>query len=101
VIHRFVPGDVTTAKATGDGRNWASALAANASALDAFVADLQAAGATSFDTDFVRTGTTLDVIKSRALSAYPARLLWVEIDHDRLPVEVRQRDGGCRLDLGA
>jgi hypothetical protein len=67
VIHQFVPRDVTTTKATGDVRDWASAIAANASALEAFVADLRAAGATSFDTSFVRSGTALDVIKVESI----------------------------------
>lgn len=63
VIHQFVPRDLTTAKATGDVRDWSSALAANASALNAFVADLQAVGAMSYETDFVRAGTTAQVVK--------------------------------------
>lgn len=63
VIHQFVPRDAATSRVTGDVRDWGSALAANAAAIDLFVRELQAAGATSFETDFVRAGTTLDVIK--------------------------------------
>ena len=63
VIHQFVPRDLTTAKAGGDVRDWESALAANASALDAFVAGLEAAGSASYETEFVRAGTALQVVK--------------------------------------
>lgn len=38
-------------------------LAANASALDAFVAGPEAAGSASYETEFVRVGTALQVVK--------------------------------------
>jgi hypothetical protein len=58
VVHQFVPRD-----RAGDGRNWSAALAANAAALDAFVADLEVAGAVSHRTEFVKPGTALEVVK--------------------------------------
>jgi hypothetical protein len=63
VIHQFAPRELATAKATGDVRDWSSALAANAAALQAFITDLKAAGATSHETEFVRAGTALQVVK--------------------------------------
>jgi hypothetical protein len=67
VVHQFVPRDLTLAARADDARDWPSALTANAQALDAFVADLQAAGATSHQTEFVQRGTTLDVVKVQSI----------------------------------
>ena len=63
VVHQFVPRDLTKAKAAGDVRNWASALGANATAVDAFVGLSKPLGGHLHETDFVRAGTALDVVK--------------------------------------
>jgi len=63
VVHQFVPGDPAAARLAGDARDWPTALAANGEAADGFVAEFHAAGATSHETEFVRSGTTLDVVK--------------------------------------
>jgi hypothetical protein len=60
VVHQFVPRDPHTA---GDARNWSAALTANAAALEAFVAELNATGSVSHGTEFVKPGTTLQVLK--------------------------------------
>lgn len=64
VVHQFLPRD-----RSGDGRNWPAALAANAAALDAFVAALRAAGGASHRTEFVKPGTRLDVVKVESVIA--------------------------------
>jgi hypothetical protein len=67
VVHQFVPRDPSAVRLAGDTRDWSSALAANADAFDAFVADLHAAGATSHETPFVQAGTRLDVVKVQSV----------------------------------
>ncbi len=59
VVHQFVPRGARA----GDARDWEAALAANADAVDAFVSDLRAAGSESHETEFVKPGTTLRVVK--------------------------------------
>jgi hypothetical protein len=63
VVHQFVPSDAAAARLAGDARDWSSALASNAAAFDEFVEELRDVGATSHETEFVRSGTTLDVVK--------------------------------------
>ena len=66
VVQQFVPRDLATDAADTDAEDrhrWESAIASNAQAFDAFAADLQAAGATSFETDHVRAGTRLHVVR--------------------------------------
>lgn len=58
VVHQFLPRDPA-----GDSRNWPAALASNAAAFDAFVADLAATGGISHRTEFVEPGTKLEVVK--------------------------------------
>lgn len=66
VVHQFLPDDREAALAAGDTRNWHSALEANQAAFEVFLADLQAAGASSFETPFVRASTKLHVLKAEA-----------------------------------
>src|SRR5215212_2191428 len=63
VVHQFRPRDVDAAAETGDKRDWAVALTENADAFDAFAKALEATGATSRETEFVKAGTKLDVLK--------------------------------------
>lgn len=44
-------------------RDWATALSKNADALAAFAKALEASGATSLETEFIKAGTRLDVLK--------------------------------------
>jgi hypothetical protein len=62
VVHQFVPDDPAE-----DARNWPAALASNAKSIGVFVEDLQAAGAVSHETEFVKAGTTLDVVTVQTL----------------------------------
>lgn len=67
VVQQFVPSDLAAARLTGDTRDWSSALTANAEAVDAFVAHLQAEGSISHETDFVKSGTTLHIVKVQSV----------------------------------
>ena len=67
VVHQFRPDDVTGAKQAGDSRDWASALAANAAAFNAFAQALADAGSQSHETEFVKPGTRLRLIKVESL----------------------------------
>lgn len=63
VVHQLVPDDIPAAGVTGDERDWTTALTTNAETFDAFATELQASGSESHETDFVRGGTTLHVVK--------------------------------------
>lgn len=63
LVHQFVPHDIGAAGATGDKRDWGSALRVNAEVFAAFASELQAAGSRSHQTEFVQAGTTLHVVK--------------------------------------
>jgi hypothetical protein len=63
VVHQFVPRDPDAARLAGDTRNWSAAMTANAAAVDAFVAELRTTGSVSHRTEFVKPGTTLQVVK--------------------------------------
>jgi hypothetical protein len=63
VVHQFRPRDLTAAAAIGDKRDWATALRANADAFATFAKAVEASGATSLETEFVKAGTRLDVLK--------------------------------------
>jgi hypothetical protein len=63
VVHQFRPRDLAPPQAARDTREWSSALRANATAFDAFASALGAASSKSYETEFVKPGTTLDVIK--------------------------------------
>jgi hypothetical protein len=67
VVHQFRPRDPIGAARAGDRRDWASALASNAAAFDAFARALADAGSQSCGTEFVKPGTNLHVIKVEAL----------------------------------
>jgi hypothetical protein len=63
VVQQFTPSDLAATALVGDTRDWASALATNAAAFDDFAAELEASGAVSHETEFVRAGTTLRPLK--------------------------------------
>jgi hypothetical protein len=63
VVHQFVPRDLGDGAHGGDTDAWASAIKANAEAFEAFAAALEAAGATSFETEYVKAGTRLRVVR--------------------------------------
>ena len=67
VVQQFVPREQATARSRGDNRNWSAALTANAAAFDALAAELEAGGSKSHKTDFVKSGTTLHVLKVRSI----------------------------------
>jgi hypothetical protein len=67
VVHQFRPRDLIGAARAGDRRDWASALASNAAAFDAFAGALADTGSQSHGTEFVKPGTTLHVIKVETL----------------------------------
>jgi hypothetical protein len=62
LVQQFVPRDIADVPG-GDTRAWSSALTANRQAFDAFAEDLHASGATSHETEFVKSGTRLHVAK--------------------------------------
>jgi hypothetical protein len=66
-VHQYRPKDLSAAGRAGDTRDWASALSANAAAFDAFAEALIEAGSHSYETDFVKPGTRLRVIKVESL----------------------------------
>jgi hypothetical protein len=59
LVQQFTPSDLAAAALLGDTRDWSSALASNAAAFDDFAAELEASGAVSHETQFVKAGTTL------------------------------------------
>jgi hypothetical protein len=63
IVHQFAPRDLDAAKTAGDRRHWRTALEANGASFDSFVSALVAAGAQSHETDLVRPGSALNVIK--------------------------------------
>jgi hypothetical protein len=63
VVHQFRPRDLDAAAEQGDKRDWATALNENAAAFAAFAKALEASGATSLETEFVKAGTKLDLLK--------------------------------------
>jgi hypothetical protein len=63
VVHQFRPKDLSAAGRPGDNRDWASALSANKAAFDSFAAALIDAGSQSYETEFVKAGTRLRVVK--------------------------------------
>jgi hypothetical protein len=66
IVHQFRPADLDAARRAGDRRGWASALAANAQAFEAFGAALAEHGSSSRETEFVKSGTTLHVMKAQS-----------------------------------
>jgi hypothetical protein len=67
MIHHFMPRDRDAAEASGDRRDWGVALAANQLAFHSFASAFDSAGGRSHETEFVRPGTKLDVIKVESL----------------------------------
>jgi hypothetical protein len=70
IVHQFMPSDLDAARRAGDTRDWKTALAANQHAVHTFVSALAATGARSHETEFVRPGTKLNVIKVQSLIDY-------------------------------
>jgi hypothetical protein len=68
VVHQFAPG--AREDRSGDAVDWEAAVKANLEAYEAFAAALEAAGAVSFATEYVKPGTRLQVA-------------WVESSMDR------------------
>lgn len=67
VVHQFMPSDLVATSLAGDTRDWSSALATNAAAFDDFAAELEASGAVSHETQFVKAGTTLRLVKVQSV----------------------------------
>jgi hypothetical protein len=63
IVHQFAPRDLHAAKSAGDKRQWKAALEANEASFESFVSALVAAGGRSHETDLVRPGSALNVIK--------------------------------------
>jgi hypothetical protein len=63
VVHQFRPRDLDAAAGAGDRRDWATALKENADALAAFAGELQASGSATHETEFLESGTRIDVLK--------------------------------------
>jgi hypothetical protein len=63
VVQQLVPRDLAATSLAGDARDWPSALAANAESFDAFAAELEASGSESHETDYVKAGTALRLVK--------------------------------------
>ena len=63
VVQQFVPRDLAATSLAGDARDWSSALAANAESFEAFAAEIEASGSVSHETDFVKAGTALHLVK--------------------------------------
>ena len=63
IVHQFRPRDLDTAAGTGETRDWARALSQNAAAFAVFAKAFEAGGATSLQTEFIKAGTGLDVLK--------------------------------------
>jgi hypothetical protein len=63
IVHQFVPEDLAGASHAGDKRDWQSALASNAEQFEALATAINESGARSHETEFVKAGTTLHVVK--------------------------------------
>jgi hypothetical protein len=63
VVQQFRPRDLDAALEAGDKRDWDTALDANAAAFSAFADELEASGSTSRQTEFVESGTRVDLVK--------------------------------------
>lgn len=63
VVHQFRPRDLEAAARAGDRRSWASRLEQNEAKLVAFAEDVAKAGGVSHETEFVKPGTRLHVVR--------------------------------------
>jgi len=63
IVHQFRPQTLDAPLGAGDKRDWVTALSKNAAAFDAFAAEFAASGSITRQTEFVKPGTTLDVVK--------------------------------------
>lgn len=63
LVHQFRPRDLGTAARAGDRRSWSSCLEQNEAKLAAFAEDVAKAGSVSHETEFVKPGTRLHVVR--------------------------------------
>ena len=63
IVHQFLPRDADVAAASGDTRDWGTALARNADRFDEFVAALDESGSKSHETEFVQPDIQLHAVK--------------------------------------
>jgi hypothetical protein len=63
LVHQFRPRDLGAAARAGDRRSWASRLEQNEAKLVAFAKNVAEAGGVSHETEFVKPGTRLHVVK--------------------------------------
>jgi hypothetical protein len=63
LVHQFRPRDLEAAARAGDRRRWASRLEQNETKLMAFAEDVAKAGGVSHETEFVKPGTRLHVVR--------------------------------------
>jgi hypothetical protein len=63
VVHQFRPHDLEAARQAGDTRPWVEALDRNLRAFNSFAAAIDASGSCSHETEFVKPGTAIHLVK--------------------------------------